>query len=154
MNKILLTGMLAGILAFHTSCNTKQTSEIKSEESYETNESTIQTPIDSTLFAAIKFDEREFSFGDAAQGQVLTHTFAFTNTGKSSLLIQNAVASCGCTVPQWPKESVAPGQKGSITVEFNSKNMTGQVKKTVTVTANTLPPTSQVSFTANILEAK
>lgn len=150
-NIFKLAIVLSLILAINA-CKSNKTNEINTPGS--DSSQTSANPVDSSLFAAIQFTESEFSFGDATQGQVLTHTFTFTNTGKNSLLIQNAVASCGCTVPQWPKEAIAPGDTGKIMVEFNSKNMVGQVKKTVTVTANTLPPTTQVSFTANILEAK
>ncbi|MBY0426248.1 MAG: DUF1573 domain-containing protein [Cytophagales bacterium] len=148
---LLIVGSIVWYMLL-ASCNSGTKTETSTLGTTEGSENSTGSPLDSTKFAAIKFNEDEFSFGDVEQGQVLTHTFAFTNTGKSNLLIQNAVASCGCTVPQWPKEAIAPGEKGNITVEFNSKNITGQVKKTVTITANTLPPTTQVAFTCNISE--
>lgn len=99
------------------------------------------------------FTETEFDFGSVAAGSVVKHTFEFTNTGKSPLLIDNAQASCGCTVPQWPKDPVAPGAKGSINVEFNSTGKMGVQNKTVTITANTQPNTTMVTIKGTVLDA-
>ena len=59
--------------------------------------------------AAFKFAEEEFNFGTIMQGDQVKHDFEFTNTGKEPLIIANAAGSCGCTVPEWPKEPIAPG---------------------------------------------
>lgn len=83
------------------------------------------------------FDEKEFDFGSVAEGAEVTHEYTFTNSGKSDLLITNAVASCGCTVPDWPKDPIAPGEKGKIKASFNSEGRAGQVHKSITITANT-----------------
>src|SRR5215204_6765023 len=61
-----------------------------------------------------KFNEEEFNFGTIKQGESITHNFEFTNTGKEPLIISNAAGSCGCTVPEWPKEPIAPGAKAVI----------------------------------------
>lgn len=92
----------------------------------------------------INFDETSWDFGTIQDGEVVKHIYTFTNTGKSPLIIQNATAQCGCTVPQWPREPIAPGQKGEIQVEFNSKGKVGVQSKSVTITANTQPEISQV----------
>ena len=60
-------------------------------------------------------------------------------TFENDLLISDAYGSCGCTVPEWPKEPIAPGQSGVIKVQFNSANRSGLFNKTVTVVANTQP---------------
>ena len=63
--------------------------------------------------------------------------FKFTNTGTGDLVIVNAVGSCGCTVPEYPKEPVAPGKSGVMKVTFNSAGKSGMQQKTVTITTNT-----------------
>lgn len=87
----------------------------------------------------IKYETEQHDFGVADEGDIVKYKFKFTNTGKEPLIISNAKASCGCTVPNWPKEPVAPGATGEINVEFNTKGKPGPQSKRVTVTANTNP---------------
>lgn len=98
----------------------------------------------------IKFAEPEFNFGTIKQGDKVEHTFKFTNEGTGDLIISDAKASCGCTVPDWTKEPVAPGKDGEVKVVFNSAGKSGEVSKTVTLTLNTEKGTETVSFKANI----
>src|SRR4051812_16313859 len=86
--------------------------------------------------AAFKFNEEEFNFGTIMQGDQVKHDFEFTNTGKEPLIISNAAGSCGCTVPEWPKEPIAPGAKAMIKVTFNSAGKMGMQDKTITLTSN------------------
>jgi len=86
--------------------------------------------------AAFKFSEEEFNFGTIMQGDQVKHDFEFTNTGKEPLIISNAAGSCGCTVPEWPKEPIAPGAKAMIKVTFNSAGKQGVQDKTVTLQSN------------------
>ena len=65
--------------------------------------------------------------------------FEFTNTGKNDLVIYDAKGSCGCTVPEYPKEPIAPGKSNKIHVKFDSTNKEGHQTKTVTLTCNTQP---------------
>lgn len=83
-----------------------------------------------------KFDVEEYNFGSIKQGDKVTYDFNFVNAGKEPLIITEAHGSCGCTVPQWPKEPVAKGAKGIIHVEFNSTGKMGMQDKTVTITSN------------------
>ncbi len=85
------------------------------------------------------FDATEFDFGLVDEGEKVSHTYNFKNTGSEPLILSNAKGSCGCTVPKWPKEPIAPGESGVITVEFNSKNKKGKRNQKVTITANTDP---------------
>ena len=89
--------------------------------------------------AEISFAETQFNFGEIIQGQVVEYDFEFTNTGKNDLVIYDAKGSCGCTVPEWPKEPVKPGAKNKIHVKFDSTNKEGHQTKTVTLTCNTQP---------------
>lgn len=84
----------------------------------------------------LKFDIETYDFGTIKQGDKVTHDFDFVNTGKEPLVITQAAGSCGCTVPQWPKEPVAKGSKATIHVEFNSTGKMGMQDKTVTITSN------------------
>lgn len=84
----------------------------------------------------IKFEVEEYNYGTIKQGDKVTYDFVFTNTGKEPLIITAAQGSCGCTVPEWPKEPIAKGGKGTIHVEFNSAGKMGMQDKTVTITSN------------------
>jgi hypothetical protein len=87
----------------------------------------------------VKFSEENYNFGTVKEGEKVQHIYKFTNTGTNPLTITDAKGSCGCTVPQWPKEPIAPGATGEIKVEFDSKGKPGKQSKTVTVKANTEP---------------
>ena len=86
--------------------------------------------------ADFKFKEEEFNFGTIKQGEAVTHEFEFTNTGSEPIIITSAAGSCGCTVPIWPKEPIAKGQKSTIKVTFNSAGKMGIQDKTVTINSN------------------
>lgn len=86
--------------------------------------------------AKMDFEEWEFKFDEINQGDVVEHTFNFTNVGDAPLIISNARASCGCTVPEWPKEAIAPGAKSQVHVKFNSRGKRGMQNKSVTITTN------------------
>lgn len=85
--------------------------------------------------AVIKFDKETHDYGTIDQGADGGAEFVFTNTGKEPLVISDAKGSCGCTVPEWPKEPLAPGQKASIKVMYDTKRV-GNFQKSVTVTSN------------------
>ncbi len=82
------------------------------------------------------FEETEHQFGKIKQGEKVTHTFIFKNTGSAPLVINSASGSCGCTVPQWPKEPILPGDKGEVHVIFNSTGKRGVQSKSVTLNTN------------------
>lgn len=96
-------------------------------------------PIDTVNVAKMTFVEETFNFGEAQEGDIVKHTYQFTNTGKVPLVISNASSTCGCTVPTWPKEPVEPGASGTISVEFNTTSKRKAQKKPVIITANTYP---------------
>ena len=65
------------------------------------------------ILPEIKFTEEVFDFGRITQGEKVSHAFTFKNTGTKNLIISGASGSCGCTVPEWPKEPIKPGQEGN-----------------------------------------
>jgi hypothetical protein len=90
----------------------------------------------------VNFSEERFNFGTVAAGEKVQHNFKIKNTGKEPLIITNASSSCGCTVPEWPKEPIAPGKSGEIKVVFDSNGKSGAQSKRVTIVSNTNPPES------------
>ncbi|MEL6141886.1 MAG: DUF1573 domain-containing protein [Bacteroidota bacterium] len=99
---------------------------------------------------SMEFAESNFDFGTITEGDVVTHTFSFTNTGEEPLIISDAKGSCGCTVPSKPTAPIAPGEAGEITVQFNSKGKKGPRNQKVTVTANTNPAQTFISMTGTV----
>ena len=93
-------------------------------------------PVDNKNASEMVFEVEEFNFGTIKQGESVTHEFSFTNNGKEDLIITNAQGSCGCTVPQYPKEPLKKGAKAVIKVTFNSAGKMGMQDKTVTITSN------------------
>lgn len=87
----------------------------------------------------ITFEKTKHDFGNVIQGEKVVYNFAFTNTGKSDLLISTVSTSCGCTVGKYPKTPIKPGDKGSIEVVFDTKGRKGFQTKNITVMANTNP---------------
>ena len=100
---------------------------------------------------SIKFDQVVHDFGDMKQGDRAEYSFKFTNTGKEPLIIEDAKGSCGCTVPVWPKEPIAPGKTDEVRVSFNSAGKNGAQSKTVTLTANTEPIQTLITIKANVI---
>ena len=97
--------------------------------------SSAETPVST---AAMTFDKTVHDFGTIKEGETVQTTFIFTNTGKSDLIIVDARGSCGCTVPNYPKNTpIAPGATGEILVSFDSSNKPNMQQKTVTISANT-----------------
>jgi len=100
--------------------------------------------------AKIDFAKEVHDYGNLKNGGNGTCTFEFTNTGTAPLIISNAKGSCGCTVPQWPKEPIAPGAKGTITVKYDTKKV-GAINKSVTITSNAVnEPTKTIRIKGNV----
>lgn len=111
---------------------TKKKKEEASVLSTSSNEDTQQEEGEPEM----EFTEKEYNFGEVMQKDVVEHTFNFKNAGDAPLVISNARASCGCTVPDWPKDPIAPGESGKIDVKFNTRGKSGVQNKSVTITHN------------------
>ena len=97
----------------------------------------VSTIVPAGAYPKFTFDQEEHNFGQIRDGDIVSHTFRFTNTGEAPLIISKATAACGCTVPQWPKQPIPAGGSGEIQVQFDSSNKPGMQNKVVTITANT-----------------
>ncbi len=88
--------------------------------------------------AEIKFDKLTHNFGTFSEkNPVVTYTFTYTNVGEKPLVINQAVASCGCTVPEYTKTPIQPGKKGEIKVTYNGTGkFPGHFKKSITIRTN------------------
>ncbi len=94
----------------------------------------------------ITFEETEFDFGDITQGDVVEHTFNFTNTGNAPLILNNVLTTCGCTAPEWPKQPIAAGEKSKIHVRFNSRGKMGRQNKVITIQSNIQGSTTRIKI--------
>lgn len=99
--------------------------------------------------AAFQWDKTTHDFGNIPQNQPVTATFKFKNVGKVPLVITSAVGSCGCTVPHWPKEPIAPGESAEIKATFNAAAV-GAFNKTVSITANVEGGTAVLTLKGNV----
>ncbi len=101
--------------------------------------------------AAIVFDEDIHDYGDVPHGGNGTFAFVFKNTGSEPLLISNAKGSCGCTVPTWPKEPIAPGASASIDVTYDTQRV-GAINKSVTIMSNAVnDPVKVIQIAGTVL---
>lgn len=112
-----------------------------------------EAPAETGPVTSMTFAENSHDFGTIDEGDVVTHVFTFTNTGDNPLILDRCKGSCGCTVPQCPKEPIAPGATGEIEVKFNSKGKKNKQTKTVTINANTVPEQTRITISANVTPA-
>lgn len=163
MKTIKLT-LVAFSALFVLSCN-KQNATDKTEKAAETKEVAAidgvqkATPVVDDTAAKVAdadapvltLESDTYDFGDVQASAKNERVIEFTNTGKSPLLIKSAKASCGCTVPEYSKEPVAPGEKGTLKVSYKAPGTNGKQTKTVTLTTNTAKGTERFKITANVI---
>ena len=132
MKRAILGLSLLSMMAF-MSCKENASSKVKTDNvavAAERDESAKQVPV-------MEFEKSEHDFGIIEQGTPQETIFTFTNTGNAPLVITNATSSCGCTVPEYPKNKpIAPGESGDMLVKFNGSGQ-NQVTKNITLVANT-----------------
>lgn len=149
MKKIFLSAMC---LAFFAACNNQ--SSTGSENSAETQETVTIASDDTANAPAFKFEKEVYDFGEIKEGEKVTYDFKFKNIGNSPLIISSATATCGCTIPDYPKQPVAPGAEGVIQVVFNSAGKPGMQNKIVSITANTIPSLTELNILGNVMAAE
>lgn len=158
MKKYLFVSTVA-LAAFMFSCNsdastTDDTDVVETTVGEPTVETGAETaPVTTNLVTevtAIKLDRMEHDFGKIPDTAPVETSFVITNTGDKPLLITNAQGSCGCTVPEYPKEPIAPGESRDMKVSFNPNGKEGVNNKTVTITANTEPATTIINIKSDV----
>lgn len=102
----------------------------------------------------IEFEEETHNFGKIREGEKVSYSFKFKNTGKSDLIITDAKGSCGCTVPNYPTKPIKPGEDGIVDVTFDSAGKSGKQNKTVTLLTNSEPSTKILTIIGEIEPAK
>ena len=146
--------LILNLLFFTVSCNRGE----KNEDGAKISTDVIDVPSTASGIAAekgsapvITFNEEKHDFGKITQGQKVSYSFIFKNTGGSELVISSAQGSCGCTVPTYPKEPVKAGQEGKIDVVFDSSGKSGLVQKTVTLVTNCNPSSKILTIISTIM---
>lgn len=157
--KILSIGMLAGT----TLLACKKTEQVTADELTAENmpaASTAATPVvsETDLTAAaqkhplttVALSESMHDFGTLKPGQVVEHIYEITNTGENPLIISEVKPGCGCTAPDYTKTPILPGEKGQVTLKFDSAGFEGMQHKTASVYTNTVESPIILNFTATI----
>jgi hypothetical protein len=140
------TFFIASLVAITLASCSSATDRIKSSDDAASGTEAMMDALPTIAFA-----EEFHDFGEVQEGEVVEHTFTFTNKGEGPLIISNAQGSCGCTVPDWPRQPIAPGQKGQIKVSFNSTGRAGRQDKRVTLTTNAVPQSKVLNITSNVI---
>mgnify|MGYP001801668364 CR=1 FL=1 len=104
-----------------------------------------------TALAEVNWPSELFNFGTVEQGEKLTHTFYFENTGSVALKIDKVKPSCGCTATDYSKEAILPGEKGQVTISYDAKKA-GVFTKSVTIFSNALEGQKLLRFTGEVAE--
>ena len=112
---------------------------------------TANSKAEKVLIPNIEMLETSYDFGEMQQGESVTHEFMLKNTGDADLIITAAKGSCGCTVPEWPKNPIAKGEEAAIKVTFNSAGKSGKQNKTVTLVSNAIPNTKVITINGNVI---
>lgn len=102
--------------------------------------------------AKIEFKTDTIDYGTVEKGADGLRTFEFTNTGDAPLIISDVKSTCGCTVPQWTKEPIMPGQSGEIQVKYDT-NRVNPIRKTITVISNAVTPTVALKIKGTVVDA-
>lgn len=134
----------------------------KQSKSTTIEEKAAETPVATTGAPAVlaedapkmTFEKTIYDFGVIKQGEKVQFEFKFKNTGKTPLIITDATATCGCTVPQYPTTPVKPGEEGVIKVVFDSTGKMGIQDKQVTIASNANPEAEKLHLVGEIKESK
>jgi len=152
MKKLILS---VSVISLLFACSgTGSSEELTTDLINNPNSASGNSDVDKDKLPFFEFVEEVVDFGTITQGEVVSTNFKFKNVGKSDLIISSAQGSCGCTVPEWPKEPIKPGQEGKIAVTFNSTGKQGKQNKTITLVANTMPNTKVIALKGDVLVPK
>lgn len=110
----------------------------------------VAAPVSNQPLTTIALSQSNYDFGKIKKGDKVNHVYEITNTGKNPLVISEVKPGCGCTAPEFTKEPILPGQKGKITLSFDSTSFDGAVQKYADVFANVEKSPIKLTFNANI----
>ena len=148
MNKVYLFFVLFLFVFAFTDCKNSNSKE-------QLNPDLVTNPITEDgkngELPAFEFEKETHNFENVFAGEVVSYSFKFKNSGKANLIISEAKATCGCTVPEYPKTPVRPGESGTIKVTFNSAGKQGMISKTITLMCNTVPNTKVLTITGFVV---
>lgn len=153
MKRLILASLLGiGILSVQ-SCK-KETTTTAGEEvvADSTTTQVAQPTMPTAPLTNVALSENSHNFGDVKKGESVEHTYEITNTGNNPLIISEVKPACGCTAPDYTKEPIMPGQKGKITLKFDSTNFEGMQQKQAEVFANVEASPILIMFTANVVK--
>ncbi len=145
--------LLISISLFFITCQQqidKKGDALSSDIVFNPNTANKDTKVKKNALPQMTFDHLDFDFGVIFEGEEVVHKFKFTNTGGAPLVISDVSATCGCTIPTYTREPIAPGKNGYIEVRFDSSGRKGMQHKSVIVLTNTQPNRIELSFIAEI----
>lgn len=148
-SRFLIYCMFLTTVLWTVSCSNAKKDEVNSDIVH--NDATADGD-ESNDGPKISFETMEHDFGDIMEGEKVEYAFKFTNTGNKDLVITSHTTTCGCTVPEYPKGAIAPGEGGVIKVAFNSKGKEGRNNKTITISTNASDRDVALTIKANVLE--
>lgn len=114
----------------------------------------VQKVLASKDSTTVQIIDSAYNFGKVTDGEKVEYSYRFRNTGTKPLVVVQATASCGCTVPQKPEKPIMPGEIGFIKIVFDSKNRVGNAHKTITVESNAKPEFPPLTLTGDVTAAK
>ncbi len=100
--------------------------------------------------AEVVYDSTFYEFGKVNQGKMVKHTFHFTNQGPEPYLIREVKTTCGCTVPDWTRDTIPPGGKGEVRVDFDTAGKVGRQLKIIRVIGNSAPSEVMLQLSGEI----
>ena len=143
MNRIVLSVLLAIMMVSCDSDNSKISTGLVNNPASATESANKKEP-------KIEFSVMEHDFGKIIQGEQVSYTYRFKNTGNAPLIITAVEKTCGCTNTKFPKDPIKPGGEGSISINYDSKGHKGFQNKRVIVKANTNPSETILKFKAQV----
>lgn len=145
MKNLLLLFISGSFLIASCSSGGQETQDTSDNSESSTTSISSETLDIDTANAPIVYQETDtYSFGEAKEGDKVSHEYSFTNTGKTPLIINSVRASCGCTTPYYPKHPIMPGEEFTVEVIFDTENQPGMQHKVITMESNAYP--SQTIF--------
>ena len=148
MKKILTLGLL--LVLGDTASNAQETS--KAAKKIKAKTASVSTP--KVEGAGMMFATETIDYGNIAYNSDGKREFVFTNNGNKPLIITNAQSTCGCTIPNYPREPIAPGAKGVIGVKYDTSRAGQAFNKTITLTTNAAQSTKTLTIKGNVLAAE